>query len=472
MSHSDDFEYDAEGLNAEADLTSSDPLTRANALLKKATDLLGEDHYDAIGAVYIEEAYETFRTLEKLDQLARAAWWFGAVLGLTKQYERALEVHLVGADAASKVMDAENEIGNLSAIAYIYKTQKDFAGAARYYDMAYQLAVVAQPFQSKMLAASLARAWRKIGNFEGAAELIRAQVEEGRASGEDYPIVMGDQELAAILMEQGKYEEALAAATEAYNIATYVEVPRETERAQYNMARALNLLGRHSEALSALKEIKSTKRYRSKVKHRLRVDLEIAKAESGLGNHADAAVLFASLIPLFDSFSVPATAVETRFHSALNFMALGNDLDAEQMLAACMERLGDAKLPSLALDAPALLGGIYVSREQWDRVVSVYEPLVNDPTNHFSPWFPSMLSSLAMAYFKLGRNEDADAAAVQVFKTGLSLDPALNLGDAYAVRAGVAGDVAAARRFGRKAIKAYLAGGMSSSAAALAGLYL
>ena len=472
MSHSDDFDFDAEGSKVEADLTSKDPAVRANALLSKARDILSEDHHSTIGLVYIEEAYETFLALGDFEKLGETAWWFGMTLMSAKQEDRALEVHLIGADAAAKSMSADNELGNLGSIAWIYKNRKDYATAARYFDMAYQLALVVAPMQAKSLANNLARAWRKVGNYEGAAELIRASVAEGRATGDDAPIVMGDQELASILMEQGKYQEALDAATEAFNIASYVDVPREAERAQYNMARALNLLERYAEALVALKEIKAKKRYRSKVKHRLRVDLEIAKAESGLGNYSVAADIYKSIIPLFDSFSVPATAVETMFYSAMNFMSMGNDLDAELMLVACMERLGDAKLPDMALNVSVLLGSIYESRSAWDQVISIYSPLVSDPTNQFSTWYPSMLSSLAMAYLKTGRKEDADSAAAAVISGGLALDPGLNLGDAYAVRAACADSVAAARRFGRKAIKAYLAEGLNSQAAELSALYL
>lgn len=145
------------------------------------------------------------------------------------------------------------------------------------------------------------------------------------------------------------------------------------------------------------------------------------------------------------------------------------------MLIACLERKADSGLASLELDASALLGAIYESREQWDRVVGVYEPLVSNPTNQFSAWFPSVLQSLAMAYFALGRMEDADASAAQVLATGVKLDPSLVVGDSLAVRAGVAsanGEVARARKFGRQAIKAYLAGGFSTKASALADKYL
>jgi tetratricopeptide (TPR) repeat protein len=116
-----------------------------------------------------------------------------------------------------------------------------------------------------------------------------------------------------------------------------------------------------------------------------------------------------------------------------------------------------------------------MEREQWDRVVGVYEPLDADPTNRFTVWYPEVLQSLAMAYFKLERFADADAAAATVLASGLKIDPSLNVGDALAVRAGVAlalGNAAAARRFGRKAIKTYLAGGLASKAAPLGELYL
>jgi hypothetical protein len=67
------------------------------------------------------------------------------------------------------------------------------------------------------------------------------------------------------------------------------------------------------------------------------------------------------------------------------------------------------------------------------------------------------------------------AAAVTVIKTGIAVDPSLNLGGSLAVRAAVAsaaGDSVRARRFGREAIKAYLAGGFAVEAAALAALFL
>ena len=239
------------------------------------------------------------------------------------------------------------------------------------------------------------------------------------------------------------------------------------------MARAFNLLGRHREALDALTEIKKAKRYRSKVKHRLRVDFEIAKAESGLGNHQAAATIFSRIIPLFESLSLPATAVEAMYGSATNFMAMGNDLDAELLLAKCLERSGDAKLPSLVLDASLLLGGIYVIRSQWDSALQVYEPLVSDPTNQFSVWFPYVMQQLALAYMAVGRSEDALASALVVIAS--KVDPDLNKGDSWFVRselALVAGDRAAAGRYGRKALKAYLLAGETARSAELAAKYL
>jgi tetratricopeptide (TPR) repeat protein len=315
---------------------------------------------------------------------------------------------------------------------------------------------------------------RKVSNYGLAAELARAAIAEGRESGEDFPIVMGDQELAAILMEQGDYEGALVAATEAHNVAVFVDQAREAERAQFNKAKALNLLSRFDEALEELQQIQVLKRYKAKNKHRLRVDFEIAKAKAGMGDRVIAAEMFKKVVPLFDSFNVGDTAVEAMFHQAMNYMAMGNDLDAEFVLGAVLSRL-DSGSASLRNSSSVLLGGIFLEREQWWSVVSVYEALDADPTNRFSVWYPEVLQSLAMAYFKLERFADADAAATTVLASGLKIDPSLNVGDALAVRAGVAlalGNAAAARRFGRKAIKTYLAGGFASKAAPLGELYL
>lgn len=475
LSHSDDFDYDPEAERLENDLGSSDPLVRARALLQSAQNLLHADSQDSVAGIYLEEALSIFLAANDAEKVGETAYHLGSSLSSSKQYERAIEVHLQGAEYARRAIDDSNELLNIQSIAWIYKRLKQHAKAAEYFALAYDLAVSQSHWALKFIAPDYARSLRKIGNFERAAELLRVSVEEGRATGEDFPIVIGDQELAAVLIAQGKYEEALAAATEAFNIAVYVDQGREAERAQFYKARALNMLGRHEEALEELMQIKVYKRYKSKNKHRLRVDFEIAKARVGLGEHSVAADLFKQIIPLFDSFNVRDTAVEAMFHSAMNYMAVGNDLDAEYLLIACLERKADSGLASLELDASALLGAIYESREQWDRVVGVYEPLASNPTNQFSAWFPSVLQSLAMAYFALGRMEDADAAAAQVLTTGVKLDPSLVVGDSLAVRAGVAsanGEVARARKFGRQAIKAYLAGGFSTKASALADKYL
>ncbi len=475
MSHSDDFDYDPEAEQLAADLESRDPIVRAKALLASAQKLLHVNGTDSVAGIYLEEALTLFLAADEAEQVGETAYHLGSFLSATKQHDRAVEVHLQGAEYARRAMDDTNELMNIQGIAWTYKRLKQHAKAAEYFSIAYDLAVAQNHWSLKFIAPDYARALRKTGNFERAAELLKVSVEEGRATGEDFPIVMGDQELAAVLIAQGKYEEALAAATEAFNIAVYVDQGREAERAQFYKARALNMLGRFDEAMEELMQIKVYKRYKSKNKHRLRVDFEIAKARAGLGEHTSAAELFKQIIPLFDAFNVRDTAVEAMFHSAMNYMAQGNDLDAEMLLAQCLDRVSDSRIPSLEIDASALLGAIYESREQWERVVSVYEPLVSNPTNQFSAWFPSVLQSLAVAYSALGRLAEADAAAAQVLSSGVKLDPTLVVGDSLAVRASCAaeaGNTAAARRFGRQAIKSYLAGGFSSKAASLAELYL
>jgi len=475
VSDFDDFDNDSEEAELEANLSSKEPLVRAKALRDKAIALIHVNHNDNVAPIYLEEAFNIYETSGSLGDAGICAYWLGWALANAKDYERALEVHLKGAQYARQVMDDENELNNVQSIAMIYKRKKDYQNASEYYGIAFELAKAQNSPSLPWIRYFYIRSLRKISNYGLAAELARAAVQEGRETGEDYPIVTGDQELAAILMEQGDFEGALAAATEAYNVAVFVDQPREAERAQFNKAKALNLLGRHDEALAELIEIQSLKRYKSRNKHRLRVDFEFAKAKAGKGDREIAAQLFKKVVPLFDSFNVTETAVEAMFHQAMNYMALGNDLDAEMILGEVLGRLSSDSASTLSRSSSVLLGGIFVEREQWDRVVSVYEPLDSDPTNRFTVWYPDVLQSLAMAYFKLGRMDDADAAAATVLATGLQVDPALNVGDSLAVRAGVAlaaGYVTAGRRFGRKAIKTYLAGGFASKAAPLGELYL
>lgn len=475
MSDFDDFEIDPEEAELEANLSSKVPLVRAKALRDKAVALIHVDQKDNVAAIFLEEALSLYEASGSLADAGICAYWLGWSLAVAKEYERALEIHLKGAQLSRQVMDDENELNNVQSIAMIYKRQKDHKKASEYYGIAYELAKAQNSNSLPWIRNFYIRSLRKISNYGLAAELARSAVAEGRQSGEDYPIVMGDQELAAILMEQGDYEGALAAATEAHNIAVFVDQGREAERAQFNKAKALNLLGRFGEALDELLQIQALKRYRSRNKHRLRVDFELAKAKAGVGERVVAAEMFKKVVPLFDSFNVGDTAVEAMFHQAMNYMALGNDLDAEYVLGEVVGRLSASGSSALGRSSAVLLGGIFLEREQWDRVVDVYEPLDADPTNRFAAWYPDVLQSLAMAYFKLGRLADADVAASTVLVSGLKVDPSLNVGDALAVRAGVAlalGNVAGARRFGRKAIKTYLAGGFASKAAPLGELYL
>jgi tetratricopeptide (TPR) repeat protein len=474
MSDFDDFEIDPEEAELEANLSSKEPLVRAKALRDKAMSLIHVNQNDNVAPIFLEEAFNLYEASGSLADAGICAYWLGWSLANSKQYERALEVHLKGAQYSRQVMDDENELNNVQSIAMVYKRQKDHKNASEYYGIAYQLAKATNSSSLPWIRNFYIRSLRKVSNYGLAAELARAAIAEGRESGEDFPIVMGDQELAAILMEQGDYEGALAAATEAHNVAVFVDQAREAERAQFNKAKALNLLSRFDEALEELQQIQVLKRYKAKNKHRLRVDFEIAKAKAGMGDRVIAAEMFKKVVPLFDSFNVGDTAVEAMFHQAMNYMAMGNDLDAEFVLGAVLSRL-DSGSASLRNSSSVLLGGIFLEREQWWSVVSVYEALDADPTNRFSVWYPEVLQSLAMAYFKLERFADADAAATTVLASGLKIDPSLNVGDALAVRAGVAlalGNAAAARRFGRKAIKTYLAGGFASKAAPLGELYL
>jgi tetratricopeptide (TPR) repeat protein len=475
MSDFDDFEIDPEKAEMEANLSSKEPLVRAKALRDKAIALIHVNQNDNVAPIYLEEAFNLYEASGSLADAGICAYWLGWSLANAKQYERALEVHLKGAQYSRQVMDDENELNNVQSIAMVYKRQKDHKNASEYYGIAYQLAKATNSSSLPWIRNFYIRSLRKVSNYGLAAELARAAIAEGRESGEDFPIVMGDQELAAILMEQGDYEGALVAATEAHNVAVFVDQGREAERAQFNKAKALNLLGRFEEALEELQQIQVLKRYKAKNKHRLRVDFEIAKAKAGVGERAVAAEMFKKVVPLFDSFNVGDTATEAMFHQAMNYMAMGNDLDAEFVLGSVLSRLDSDSPSSLSRSSSVLLGGIFLEREQWSSVVSVYEALDADPTNRFSVWYPEVLQSLAMAYFKLERFADADAAASTVLASGLKIDPSLNVGDALAVRAGVAlalGNAAAARRFGRKAIKTYLAGGFASKAAPLGELYL
>jgi tetratricopeptide (TPR) repeat protein len=474
MSDFDDFEIDPEEAEMEANLSSKEPLVRAKALRDKAMSLIHVNQNDNVAPIFLEEAFNLYEASGSLADAGICAYWLGWSLANSKQYERALEVHLKGAQYSRQVMDDENELNNVQSIAMVYKRQKDHKNASEYYGIAYQLAKATNSSSLPWIRNFYIRSLRKVSNYGLAAELARAAIAEGRESGEDFPIVMGDQELAAILMEQGDYEGALVAATEAHNVAVFVDQAREAERAQFNKAKALNLLSRFDEALEELQQIQVLKRYKAKNKHRLRVDFEIAKAKAGVGDRVIAAEMFKKVVPLFDSFNVGDTAVEAMFHQAMNYMAMGNDLDAEFVLGAVLSRL-DSGSASLRNSSSVLFGGIFLEREQWWSVVSVYEALDADPTNRFSVWYPEVLQSLAMAYFKLERFADADAAAATVLASGLKIDPSLNVGDALAVRAGVAlalGNAAAARRFGRKAIKTYLAGGFASKAAPLGELYL
>lgn len=475
MSDFDDFDNDSEEAQLEADLSSKEPLVRAKALRDTAIALIHVNHNDNVAPIYLEEAFTLFETSGSLGDAGICAYWLGWALANAKQFDRALEVHLKGAQYSRQVMDDDNELNNITCIALIYKRKKDHKNAAQYYGVAYELAKTQGSHSLPWIRNFYIRSLRKISNYSLAAELARAAIEEGRDSGEDFPIVMGDQELAAILMDQGDYAGALVAATEAHNLAVYVDQGREAERAQFNMAKALNLLGRHSEALDELMQIQSLKRYKAKIKHRLRVDLEIAKAKSGLGLWVEAAELYKRVIPMFDSFKIADTATEAMFHQAKNYMAMGNDLDAELVLGSVLSRLDSVDSSSLLANASVLLGGIYESREAWQQVVDVYEPLDRDPTNRYSVWFPAVLQSLAVAYLRLGRMSDADAAAMTVIATGLSVDASLCLGDALAVRADVAfasGNAVAARRFGRKAIKAFVSAGFASRVAPLVAKYL
>ena len=462
----DDFDDDSDAEFEQA-ITSSDVMVRARALAARGAEMLRTHSEVHLAVIYLEEAWEVFCARNEIGEAANYAVAYGNALCHEKNYAKAEEVYLAGADFAKQTLDTGNEILCLANIGLVSRRQKNFEKASEYYGLARKLAVETSHWMVAHLSNEYARALRKIGAFDEAADVLREGVADARVSGDDFPMVMHDQELAVVLMEQGKYEEALAVATEAFALAEYVENIREMQRSQFNKARALNLLGRYEAALVELAALGERKEFQFKLKHRMRVDFELAKAQAGLGFWDEAGALLRKLVPLFESVLLRKEAQAARYQIILNHMVMGNSLDAEQVCAEFMERKEFASKDDLR-GVIETMASIYRDRADWAGVISSLEQLLEDPVNQFADWFPSVLQRLGVAYFKVGRIDEARASVASLVAAKNSRLP---LGDAYSVMAGLAeldGDWSLARRFGRKAIKAYLAAGQGYKAEDLA----
>jgi tetratricopeptide (TPR) repeat protein len=444
---------------------SNDSRVKAEGLAAMGTLIFERGKRNGKALPFFEEAAALYEGMDDLENAAVMLLRAGQTLYWSERLDEALTSLERGAGFASREGATESEVEILHSMALIYNDRKDRTNALNYYKMAYELGLsIGHPWV-RFMANDYARALRKAGQAESALEFLSERRVGAQASGDDFPLVMSDAEMAPVLIEKGEYQAAYDIALEAFKVASYVEAPREIDRTQFHMVRALNLLGRYAEALQNAEELKGRKRYRAKVKHKLRVDLEVARALAGLGDASGALEVYNKVIPLFEAFTLRELATQAAFEAAGGYLTAGNDLDAEVLLHKVIATGSSL----LALESSVLLGAIYESRESWGSVVSAYEPLVSDPTNQFSLWFPSVLQSLAMAYLRLDRISDAETAAIAVIES--KVDPSLCKGDAWYVRSTLAlaaGDRAAAGRYGRKALKAYLLAGDTSRAAFLA----
>jgi len=463
----DDFS-DGMGDEFEQAMASNDALVRGRALLNKGNDLINQ-HEMRLASIYLAEAWEIFTTRGAVAEAAATALPYGNSLCHDKNFELGEQVYLAGADYAKQGLDTGLEIRCLASVGWISRRQKNFEKTSFYYGQARELALESGHYLASHLSNEYARALRKLGKFDEAAAVLKASVDDARLAGDEYPMIMHDQELASVMMEQGKYAEALEAASEALSVAEYTNDKREIQRARFNKARALNLLGRHDEALEILKKLSKAKHYQNQMKHRLRVDLEIAAAESGMEDFIGAAKQYKRLIPLLKSFGLSAEAGSALVSLGFSYFFADNKLDAELALVDALAEpslLGREELAS----AHMLLANIFADRSDWQGVISTLHPLISDPTTQFDYWFPGAVTDLARAFLRAGELESAAeyvALALTYEKSGAAFDS----GKAYEIKAELAelaGDMAAARRFGRKAIKIHLEAGVGFQAERLA----
>jgi tetratricopeptide (TPR) repeat protein len=463
----DDFS-EGSGDEFEQAMASGDAMVRGRALLNKGNELVSQ-HEMRLASIYLAEAWEIFTTRGAVAEAAATALPYGNSLCHEKNYELGEEVYLAGADYAKQGLDTNMEIRCLASLGWIGRRQKNFEKTSLYYGQARALALESGHYLASHLSNEYARALRKLGKFDEAAAVLKASVDDARLAGDEYPMIMHDQELASVLMQQGKYAEALEAASEALTVAEYTNDKREVQRARFNKARALNLLGRHDEALEILKKLAKAKHYQNQMKHRLRVDLEIAAAELGMEDFVGAAKQYKRLIPLLKSFGLKAEAGLAQVNLGVSYVFAENNLDAELALVDALADPSVLGREELAL-AHTFLAGIFAGRSDWQGVISTLRPLISDPTNQFEYWFAGEVVRLAWAYLRAGELESAAeyvALALSYEKSGAAFDS----GKAYEIKAELAelaGDMVSARRFGRKAIKIHLECGVGFQAERLA----
>ena len=473
MSHNpfgDDFDAENEEAELWAQIGSADLKVKAAGLFAMGVAIQEKSPRNQKALPFYEEAAAVFEQLNELGEASSALLKAGQLLYWVEKRDDALTAFVRGAELASRAGVPEPEVENLHSIAIIYNDRKDRTKALEYYKMAFDLASEINHPWLRFMATDYARALRKSGDEESAVAFLSERRLGAQASGDDYPLVMSDAELAPILIEQGKYQEALEVAREAYQIASYVEALRDADRAQFHMVRALNLLGDFGAALTNAEEIKARKRYRSKLKHRLRVDLEIARAQAGLGATETALGLYTTVIPLFESFKLDEAAAAAAYEAALLYVDSGNSLDAELMLVKAVSLFSSVRSASFKVSVQVLLAALYEGRSDWPSVIAILEELLVDPAFQFDPLFPSVMQSLAAGYLASGRTEDAARAAEQAIKDAKGTD--LNLAEAYLVRARTAATPAASAKYGRKAIGLFLKGGLPERASELVDEYL
>lgn len=406
-----DFFFDPDDYDEAAvlrDVESSDISTRAKAIYKLARKSYSDDNHSKTFTL-LETALELFEGLKDIAGQRECLMGLSLVSTFEQHPERAAEFYLRLARVTAADMDVSGEVQALLNAGGQLMRAKKWQKAEKVLREGYLLAKEAEHPKLPNVQAMLGKALRKLGRADESSALFGSAVEGFSLAGDDVYVSQAENDQALSLVELGDYAAALAAATEALQLAKFDDNKNQVNKFEFTVARCLNALGRHEEALEHLDAISDRFVPGKRRKHKMKVDLERAVSLMALGRGFEAAELLPGIITVAKVSENLKVGGQARLMLGEHQLQMGNALDARETLVGALELFVSLGAVERANFARFLLATCFTQLGQVAEGTALLHEIADNPLSVDQTWYAVAIGDLAVHYAELGEVDKAQS---------------------------------------------------------------